>query len=271
MDQIQSPPTAAKSGASSLLVRILLTLAFLVLGYEFSLFALQHSPSFWYVPAAVLLFVGGFLWFWPAIAAAFSLPLTLALLLMMLTLGPWRWVANRGPGFSAILVLLAAAAVCVAQIRRHGVAQKALTTAVVLLIVALAVDRAFTNRVELRGFDMSWTADGVDPVGDPVEPNAKGEKPVLLFLKVGGGFCYDAIFSEDLRRMLNTEHKPLVHVVYNEFHTFGRATDYNVHSVEGMILNEGRKPVIANPDGYHGILLSGGDQADAPASCPQYP
>jgi len=271
MDQIQPTPAAEQPG-SSLLMRILLTLGFLLLGFEFSVFTVQHSPSFWYVPAAALLFFGAFLWFRPRVAASFELPLTLALLLMMLTLAPWHWVANRAPGLAAIVVLIAAALVCVAQIRRYGVTQAALATSVVLLIVALAVDRGFTNRVELRGFDMSWTADGIDPVGDPTEVSSKGEKPVIVFLKVGGGFCYDAIFSEDLRRELNSAHKPLVHVVYNEFRTFGRPTGYNIHSVEGMIFNEGRKPVIPNPEGYGGILLAGAsaDSTDeAPSSCPR--
>ena len=45
---------------------------------------------------------------------------------------------------------------------------------------------------------MQWSANGAAPWSDAAERGEHGEVPVLLYLKVKGGYCCDAVFSQDL-------------------------------------------------------------------------
>ncbi|HTV81366.1 MAG TPA: hypothetical protein VME18_01855 [Acidobacteriaceae bacterium] len=67
-----------------------------------------------------------------------------------------------------------------------------------LVLVSFTVDRLFTNKVQVRMLTMQWSANGAAPWSDAAERGEHGEVPVLLYLKVKGGYCCDAVFSQDL-------------------------------------------------------------------------
>jgi hypothetical protein len=100
---------------------------------------------------------------------------------------------------------------------------------------------------------MNWSANGVAPWGD-VERNEKGETPILLYRNVDGGYCFDALFSSELKSQLRESNKSPVHVEYNVFSDFGHRRSYNIRSVDGLIFNEGLKPVRSG-EGYGGYIL----------------
>jgi hypothetical protein len=248
---------------------------FILIGILFSVVTAFAAPSFWYVPVAVLLLVSGFLWLDPRAGASASLPLCLALVFMLIELKPWQWPQPALlDGFVGIVLTLIGLALCLFELLRPDaqIAWKPFAIFTALAFVGFLVDRAFTNRVEIRSFDMSWVADGKDPGGDPADPDSHGQKPIFVFMKIPGALCYDAVFYEPLRQRLNTGEKPTVHVEYNEFRTWGRITSYNVHSIDGLEFNRGRKILIPNPEGYGGTILAAtqnGLNQPEPPPCPR--
>jgi hypothetical protein len=265
--QQTSSPWAARlvnifSGLYLFLVGIALALVLLVAG----------APSFWFLPASILLALSGILWFRPRMAASFSLLFTLVFFFLLLSLKPWTWTDARVKGFGVLLVLLVAVGLCAAQIRVRGIDWKALVTSAICILIAFGVDRTFTNRVHLRTLTMDWTADGTTPWGDPPNPGPNGQSPVLIYTAVPNGYCYDALFSEALRAHLMSLHKNSIKVVYNEFTTFGTPSGYNIQSVEGMVVNKGRHSVIDTKGSYGGSMMiptPGNPRTYRPLACPR--
>ena len=88
-----------------------------------------------------------------------------------------------------------------------------------------------------------------------VERNAKGETPVVLYRKVAGyGYCYDAVFSPELKSRLVAANKQAIDVAYDLFSDFGQKRGYNLRSVDGLLFNEGERPVRPG-EGYGGQIL----------------
>jgi hypothetical protein len=54
--------------------------------------------------------------------------------------------------------------------------------------------------------------------------------------------------------------KPAINVEYNVFSDFGRRRGYNIRSVDGLVFNEGEKPVRSG-EAYGGYVM-GSDAAD---------
>ena len=254
-DQLDQPvpvsPWAARllnifSGLYLFLVGLSIALVLLVTG----------GPSFWFLPAAGIYALSGILWFRPRMAASFSLLFALLFLSGILTLKPWAWTDARPKGFAILLVLLFAVVLCASAIRRFGFEWRAFATAAVCILVCVAVDRAFTNKVTLRTLTMDYTLDGTTPWGDPAVPDpATNTFPVLIYTAVHGSYCYDTIFSEALKQHLQSLNKPTIHVEYNEFTNFGKPAGYNIHAVEGMVLNNGRRVIVPNKAGYGGTMM----------------
>jgi len=245
--------------------RVLRIAFFILLGAIFSVATAFAAPSFWYVPAAILLFVSGFLWIRPRLGASASLPLCLVLLFMMVVIKFWHWPYPAVlDGVAGILLLMIGAVLCLVEVSRPAghLETKPFAIVVALIFVGFIADRAFTNRVEVRSLQMNWVAEGKDPIGDPAELSTKGEKPIYVFTNVPRAVCYDVIFSEPLRQRLAALNKPLVKVEYNEFRTWGRITSYNIRSIAGMQFNQGRNVLIPNPEGFGGTMLTS-DKTDA--------
>ena len=252
------------SGLYLFLVGLSIALVLLVTG----------GPSFWFLPAAGLFALSGILWFRPRVAASFSLLFAILFLSGILTLKPWAWTDARPKGFAILVVLLFAVVLCSSAIRRFGFEWRAFATAIVSILVCVAVDRAFTNKVTLRTLTMDYTLDGTTPWGDPAVPDPTTNTfPVLIYTAVGGSYCYDAIFSEALRQHLQTLNKPTVQVQYSEFSNFGKSTGhYNIHSVDGMVLNNGRTVVVPSKGSYGGTMMMpamGNPRDMLPVTCPR--
>lgn len=81
---------------------------------------------------------------------------------------------------------------------------------------------------------MNWSANGVTPWGE-VETDSRGEPPVVLYRSVNGGYCYDAVFSSELKVKLSALKDPTANVEYNIFSDFGREKSYNLRAVDGFL------------------------------------
>jgi len=102
---------------------------------------------------------------------------------------------------------------------------------------------------------MKWSTNGSAPWGN-VERDEKGQTPVVIYRSVDGGYCYDAIFSPVLKGKLSDSTKSVVTVEYNVFSDFGRKRGYNIRSIDGLVFNEGSRPVLSG-DGYGGYIMGG--------------
>jgi len=57
----------------------------------------------------------------------------------------------------------------------------------------------------------SWSVSGDVPWGEAAR-SVNNEVPVVLWRAIRGGYCYDAVFSEDLRRRLSTSRSSIVRI-----------------------------------------------------------
>ena len=129
-----------------------------------------------------------------------------------------------------------------------------------LVLMAFVVDRLFTNKLAVHSYSMSWSANGVAPWGD-VETDEKGEPPVVIYRRVNQGYCYDAIFSPELRARLTASNKPVITVQYNVFSDFGHERGYNVRAVDGLVFNHGYRP-LRSGERYGGYVMNGSGSGD---------
>jgi len=236
--------------------RVVVALFFFLSGTLATLLLMLGTPSFWYFPCAVLWTLSGFAWLdnsnWaPALS---SFPVLGITVLMTQSLRNFR---ETDSSYRMLLLCVPIAIALVAMSFRRKEARAVFPIAVSfsLVLAAFAVDRLFTNKVAIHAYSMGWSADGVAPWGH-VELNAQGEAPVIIFRKIGQGYCYDAIFSSELKARLTASNKPLVNVEYNSFSDFGQTRSYNIRSVDGLIFNEGDRLVRAEK-GYGGAIMDG--------------
>jgi hypothetical protein len=108
---------------------------------------------------------------------------------------------------------------------------------------------------------MKWTVDGSAPWGH-VDFDAKKGPPIVVYREYDQGYCYDVLYSEELRRRLMESNKASVMVEYTVLRDFGRERGYNLVSVDGLVFSQGGRE--ARP-GYVG----GGAarMGDGTASC----
>jgi hypothetical protein len=155
-----------------------------------------------------------------------------------------------------VLLLCVVIALLLIALSFRGKETRKILPAVISFVVVLcffAVDRLFTNKIAVHAYSMSWSANGVVPWGD-AEADDQGSAPVVIFRRVKEGYCYDAIFSPELKTRLVAANKPTIIVEYNTFSDFGRERSYNIRSVDGMIFNAGDK-TIHSTEGYGGTIL----------------
>jgi hypothetical protein len=124
-----------------------------------------------------------------------------------------------------------------------------------LVLTAFAVDRLFTDKVAVHSYSMRWSADGIAPWGQ-VQTDEKNDPPVVLYRMIGNAYCYDALFSADLKHKLIESNKPFVTVEYNVFSDFGRERSYNIRAVDGLVFNAGSR-VVRPGDSYGGYVGDG--------------
>ena len=160
--------------------------------------------------------------------------------------------------FTCVIISLAFILFALRNRETHRALPLAISFALVLGV--FVTDRLFTDKVEVHAYSMRWTADGKGPWGN-VQLRENGEPPVVVYRTTENGYCYDALFSTELRVRLTQSNRPTVRVEYNVFKDFGRERGYNVRSVDGMVFKEGSHAVRPE-NGYGGQFLNGSGSSD---------
>ena len=209
------------------------------------------GPSFWYFPCFCALVVVGLLWIWrPILAAPLSVgPLiAVAALFRYVPEMPAIWIAFLVSSFSLALLLVI---IALSDTKAWRVP---LAASLLFAGSAFATDRLFTNTVGIRAYQMQVALDGHAPWGEVGPEWHDGSPPVVVFRRMGDGYCYDAFHSSELRARLAPKAGGMVRVEYNTFSDFGREHSYNVRSVDGMILSNGQR-AVKNIDSFGGQIL----------------
>jgi hypothetical protein len=247
----------------SLWARIITGLFFSLSGIYVTLVLSLGAPSFWYVVCAILWTLSGVVWFFrPPIAAALAVFPVLVVAVLCGRIVP----DIRAEGWSVRLMLLCAVvalALIVISLRWNDFEQRVcLAISLFLVLIAFGVDRLWTNRIAVHEYSMNWSANGVAPWGS-VETDPQGGPAVVVYRKVVGGFCYDTVFSPELRERLVQSNKPTVVVQYNVFSDFGRERMYNIRAIDGVVLDDLHGTVRAVD--WNGGYFTTGDSH--PADC----
>lgn len=215
------------------------------------------ATSLWYPIAAALLLLGGVgTFFSTAFGAYFSLPALISLSIGFLRFNIW----NKGFGFLLVPLFfswaatISSAVISRKQFRPQGV--KYITASLILLACAFATDRAFTDKLRIHAREVQWSVGGDGPI--PGREMANRERRVVLYFRQPHAVCYDALYSNVIASHLLTVNRPSVHVEYNTFYDFGRQRGYNIRSIEGIVLNQGERPVMKIEEGEGGIMESEG-------------
>ncbi len=245
----------------SIWVRIVLAVFFSLSGTLTILLLLLGTPSFWYLPCAALWTLFGFVWLIrPSLAASLSIfPVLGITVLAVQTLPNFR---QTDISYKLLLLCAVIALALLAVSFRKRAARRIIPAAVSfsLVLAAFLVDRGFTDRLAIHSYSMNWSANGVAPWGR-VETDEKGESPIVIYRSVYGGYCYDAIFSSELKTRLITSNKTAITVEYNVFSDFGHERGYNVRSVDGLIFNVGYRPLRAG-ESYVGYSMNSSGSGD---------
>src|SRR5437870_3743091 len=224
-------------------VRTVLALFFCLSGAFATLLLLWGTPSFWYFPCAVLWTLSGFIWLVrPSLAAGLSAFPVLGIAVMMVQTLPHFRQTDYSYRLLLLCVVTALAVIATSFRKREGRKVMPVAISFSLVLMAFVVDRLFTHKLAVHSYSMSWSANGVAPWGD-VETDEKGEPPVVIYRRVNQGYCYDAIFSPELRARLTASNKPVITVQYNVFSDFGHERGYNVRAVDGLVFNHGYRPL----------------------------
>jgi hypothetical protein len=223
----------------SIWTRIFAALLIFFSGAFVTLVLLLSAPSFWYIPCALLWTISGIVWFFrPSFAASFSVFPVLGVAVLVVRILPHFREADFTYRVLLLCVVLALASIVGSFKWARGPELIPMAISFGLLLIAFSVDRIWTNKVQVHEYSMNWTANGTAPWGQ-VETDEKGESPVVVYRSVDGGFCYDAIFSPELKEKLMRSNEPAVVVEYDVFSDFGHERGYNIHSIDGVVFNEG--------------------------------
>ncbi|MDE3136528.1 MAG: hypothetical protein KGL59_08130 [Acidobacteriota bacterium] len=234
-------------------VRVLLGLFFLLSGALVSLLLLLATPSFWYVPCAILWAASGFVWMVrPSLAAGLSLFPVLGIAALLVSTLPNFKQADTFDHLLLLCVAVALALLATAFRRPETRRVVPLAISLSLVLAAFVVDRAFTNKLAIHTYSMEWSVNGSAPWGN-VETDEKGQAPVVIYRMVGGGYCYDAVFSPELKSRLVQSNKTLIRVEYNVRSDFGHERGYNIRSIDGLLFNDGNR-ALRSSDGYGGYV-----------------
>jgi hypothetical protein len=227
---------------------------FTVGGTCLTLASILGAPSFWYIPCVCALIPLGFVWWFcrPSLAAALSVgPLVAAACLIRYLSDMW---------FAISLACLIAAATFVLVAFRNSRGWKLpLFISLAYLVLAFCTDRMFTNRVSVKTFQMGIALDGKAPWGAVGSEWQDGTPPLVLYRRVGTSYCYTAFKSKELRDHLAQKSVDTVTIEYNVFSDFGHERSYNVRSVDGVLLAEGRR-VVKDAGRFGGQMLTDGSQ-----------
>jgi hypothetical protein len=212
------------------------------------------APSFWYVVCYCALPIVGIVWFWqPPVAAALSIgPLISVIALLHYVSGMWAF--SRIWAGAVVAGLTTAIVVVVAALRGFSHWRLPVVLSLAFVTGAFATDRLFTNKVTVRTYQMYVAVNGHAPWGDVGPEWSDGSAPIVLYRRVGNGYCYDAFKSEELRQRLAPKDSHTVTVEYNIFSDFGKDRSYNVRSIDGVLLAN-REHTVRDFEQFGGQIL----------------
>jgi hypothetical protein len=213
------------------------------------------GTDFWFLSVPVLILISAVTALRSAIFAAL-----LSLLPLILTLVLYGANFVRYDRFTAALVASMLACVAIsafiisARLKREDLARKAarvpLTLAIVVMGIGLLIDRLFTKNIEIEKYEMSWAV-GSDSIPFPLDADVEreGEPRVVLYKSVGENACYDVLYSTAVADHLRSRSTKSAIVEINWFSDFGQRRGYNVRAINGLIINDGHRPIIQTPSG----------------------
>jgi hypothetical protein len=235
--------------------RILAGILFSIGGGFLTLMSISGVPSFWYVPCVCALIPLGFVWWFcrPSLASALSVgPLIAVATLVRYLSGMWLAICAAFFIGAVIFVL--------AGLRTGHGWKLPLFISIAYLATAFCTDRLFTNKASIKTFQMGVAVDGKAPWGEVSPEWQDGAAPIVLYRRVGTSYCYTAFKSQELHDRLAQRRGNTVTVEYNVFSDFGRERSYNVRSVDGVVLTDG-KHVIKDAEQFGGQMLTDGSPA----------
>ncbi len=237
--------------------RILISLLVLGSGIYLLLAFVLGAPSFWWFIAGLLIVLAGLSGFFSlASMAGFALPPLIVLTPLVMTLNVWN--RESAPLLIALGLAFISAAFSLILCGKNfwTAGRNYFIASSIILALGFGVDRTFTNKVKVHGFEMNWAVGSGDPMG--TGPDSKeGQKKVVIYRNDGTMTCYDAIYSNELANHLQRLQKPVVHVEYEVFYDFGKDRAYNVRSIEGLLITKQSHPVLRTAEGFGGAIENG--------------
>ncbi len=113
-----------------------------------------------------------------------------------------------------------------------------LTVAGIALVVGcVVVCFRYVGNAAIRSLPAYWSMTGKTPWGT-AERDETGRIPVVLWRAVPGGYCYDSVFSDNLRKRLADVQAATLVVDYNVFSDFGKPRRHSVRAVSGIPVND---------------------------------
>jgi hypothetical protein len=119
---------------------------------------------------------------------------------------------------------------------------------------AFITDRLFTGQLSVKTFQMRVALNGNAPWGTVGPEWSDGTKPLVLYRRLGEGYCYVAFKSRELSDRLAKRGEATVSMQVNLFKDFGTERGYNIRSVDGVLLASG-KTIARNAEQFSGQVL----------------
>jgi hypothetical protein len=237
------------------------TVAFLIFGIggcALILTSLLGASSFWYIPCFYALPLIGLLWLWrPSMAANLSVG-------PLVGVGASIWYFSGFWLVATATCLIGAIALLVLTVKRTHFSLTTALASVAFLLVAFTTDRAFTNRTSVRSYTLEVALNGNAPWGAVGPEWSDGTPPLVLYRRVGSGYCFIAFQSNELRNRLAAKGKSPVVVELNITKDFGHERSYNVRSVDGLLLQDD-KHLVRDYERFGGQIL--GEPGETSEEC----
>lgn len=104
---------------------------------------------------------------------------------------------------------------------------------VILAVICVAVCLRYVDKTAIRSLPAYWSMTGEAPWGTAARDET-GRIPVVFWQPTAGGYYYDAVFSDDLRKRLGALQATTVVVDYRVFSDFGRPRRRTIRAVNGI-------------------------------------
>ncbi|MGC1965631.1 MAG: hypothetical protein WA673_04175 [Candidatus Acidiferrales bacterium] len=138
---------------------------------------------------------------------------------------------------------------------------------VILIVLAVSFLRLFVDRPAGRTYQETVALNAQDPTPSGV-PSPEDSSNTVSVYRTGraGAICYDTFHSQELRKALSSKNGQRVSVEFDTFNDFGKVRDYNVHSIDGIVMANGDHLLRPEYAGISGIE-STGEGAASGGSC----